>query len=238
MKISILTDNAASWFIPFGARLQAALQSLGHETTYVSRKEEIDRGEICFLLSCVRIVEQVYLQRNVHNIVVHASDLPRGKGFAPLQWQILEGKGEIVLTLLEAVEAVDAGPYYLKSTLAFDGTELHDELRQKLGSRIIDMCLDFVARRDILSPIPQQGEDSFYRRRTLRDDELDVHQSILQQFNHFRIADNESCPVYFRHMGHKYILKIYKETARDPHGQIPVGTEPVETVARTVKTEA
>jgi methionyl-tRNA formyltransferase len=211
MNITILTDNPSSWFIPYGTALQTSLRAAGHDVRYVSNKQEIGNGDICFLLSCVRIVEEEYLARNRHNIVVHASDLPQGKGFAPLQWQILEGKHEIVLTLLEAVKAADAGPYYLKSSITFDGSELHDELRDKLGSKVADMCMDFVGRRDTLVPTPQQGQDSFYRRRTAPDDELDIHRSILEQFNHFRIADNERFPLYFRHLGHKYILKIYKD---------------------------
>lgn len=219
MNITILTDNPTSWFIPYGTALQEALRVSGHETTYVSRREEIRAGDICFLLSCVRIVEEEYLVRNRHNIVVHASDLPQGKGFAPLQWQILEGKQEIVLTLLEAVKAPDAGPYYLKSCVTFDGSELHDELRDKLGWKISEMCSDFVARCDSLVPIPQLGQDSSYPRRTAKDDELDIHKSILEQFNHFRIADNDRCPLYFRHLGHKYILKVYKDGSHAPSSQ-------------------
>ena len=213
MKISILTDNPTSWFVPYGTQLTSTLSSLGHDTRYVSRKQDVPTGDICFLLSCARIVEDEYLKRNQHTIVVHASDLPRGKGFAPLQWQILEGKQEIVVTLLEAVAAVDAGPYYLKTILRFDGTELHDELRHKLGIAIIEMCVDFVARPDTLKPIRQEGEGSVYRRRTEKDDELDVSKSIGEQFNHFRVADNERCPLYFRHLGQKYIVKIYKDSS-------------------------
>ena len=210
MKITILTDNPGSWFFPYGTSLERALQAAGHETRYVSRQQDIEPGDVCFLLSCVRIVGPQYLSKNRHNIVVHASDLPQGKGFAPLQWQILEGRNEIILTLLEAAASVDAGPYYFKSTLRFDGTELYDELRSKLGSKIIEMCLEFVANLDSLAPTAQQGEGSFYRKRTEEDDELDIRKTIIEQFNHFRVADNERFPLYFRHLGCKYIVKIYK----------------------------
>ena len=212
MKITILTDDPASWFIPYGEELEARLRAAGHDTRYVTRKQEIVAGDICFLLSCVRIVEPEYLSRNRHNIVVHASDLPQGKGFSPLQWQILEGKQAVVVTLLEAVQAVDAGPAYIRTRLEFDGTELHDELRQKLGSRIVEMCMHYAGESDSLVPLPQEGSESFYRRRTESDDELDVHKSILEQFNHLRIADNDRFPLYFQHLGQKYILKIYKES--------------------------
>ena len=43
---------------------------------------------------------------NKNNIVVHASDLPKGRGFSPMSWQILEGKNKIKLSekILFAVE--------------------------------------------------------------------------------------------------------------------------------------
>jgi methionyl-tRNA formyltransferase len=211
MKISILTDNSKSWFVPYGFELKNQLEKKGHDVTYVFNKDEIPKGDICFLLSCSKIVENVFLQRNVNNIVVHASDLPIGKGFSPLQWQILEGKDEIVLTLFEVVSEVDAGPYYLKSTLLFNGTELYDELREKLAFSIINLCIDFVERREILTPIPQMGEESFYRKRTKADDQIDPNKTIAELFNHFRIADNDNYPLWFLFRGRKYYLKIYSE---------------------------
>ena len=219
MMITILTDDPRSWFIPYGKELEARLRAAGHDARYVTRKQEIAAGDVCFLLSCVRIVEPEYLGRNRHNIVVHASDLPQGKGFSPLQWQILEGKQAIVVTLIEAVQAVDAGPAYIRSNLEFDGTELHDELRQKLGSRIVEMCIQYAAAGDSLAPVPQQGAESFYRKRTESDDELDPNKSILEQFSHLRIADNERFPLYFRHLGHKYIVKIYKDSSSPSKAQ-------------------
>jgi methionyl-tRNA formyltransferase len=182
-----------------------------HNVHYVHHKSGIKKGDVCFILSCSRIIEDAYLNLNKNNIVVHASDLPEGIGFSPLQWQILEGENNITITLLEAVVKVDEGPYYLKTTLAFNGTELLVELRDILGKKIIAMCLEYIEKRDSLKPIPQQGEQSFYARRTSRDDELDINLTIKQQFNHFRIADNERFPLYFRYLDNKYILKIFKE---------------------------
>lgn len=209
MKITLLTDNPESWYVPHGRVLCDRLRQAGHEVTYVFAQEQLPFGDICFLLSCSRRVDQAHLLRHRHNIVVHASDLPQGKGFSPLQWQILAGKEEIPLTLFEAVEGIDAGPYYLKSSVRFDGTELYDELRTKLAEKINALCLEYVERMDELPPIPQTGEETFFRRRTRADDELSVEKSIAEQFNHFRIADNERYPLFFRYRGRKYYLKIY-----------------------------
>lgn len=212
MRITILTDNAKSWFVPYGNLLLRNLYDAGHDVVYVFSAKDVREGDVCFLLSCVRLVPASVLALNKNNIVVHASDLPKGKGFSPLQWQILEGQNDVPLTLFEVVEKVDAGPYYLKDVLHFAGTELLDEMRQKMALKIIDMCVCFINTYTTLKPIEQTGEETFYPRRTLVHDELDVKKSIAEQFNHLRIADNESYPLYFRYKEETYILKIYKKT--------------------------
>lgn len=208
MKITILVDDAKSWFVPYANVLKNRLSS-EHEVSFIHEQSDAEAGDVCFLLSCVKIVEKAFLEKFKHNIVVHASDLPKGKGFSPLSWQILEGKDEIVLTLFEAVEALDAGPYYYKETLCFQGTELLDELRQKMALKIIDMCIRFVDNMDVVQGEEQQGEESFYKRITRDDNMLDIDKTIRQQFNHLRIADNERYPLWFAYKGKKYYLKIY-----------------------------
>ena len=42
--------------------------------------------------------------------MIHESDLPHGKGWSPIQWQILEGSDSITITLLDAEDKVDSQP--------------------------------------------------------------------------------------------------------------------------------
>ncbi len=52
-----------------------------------------------------KLVKKNDLDRHQHNLVIHPSNLPQGKGRASLAWQILEGKNEIPIVMFEAVEA-------------------------------------------------------------------------------------------------------------------------------------
>lgn len=208
--ITIFTDNKDSWFVEYGKILEEKLRQLNYQADYVFDKSDIRPGDICFLLSCSNIVDKSVLGLNRNNIVVHASDLPKGKGFSPLQWQILEGQNDIILTLFEAIEAVDGGDFYFKDNINFDGTELHDELRNRLAGKIIQMCVKYVIEYGEMKPKQQVGEENFYRRRTTTDDEIDVDRTIRDLFNHLRIADNDRSPLYFHHLGHKYFLRINK----------------------------
>lgn len=211
MIITIITDNINSWFLPFGKKLQKKLQRKKHRVFYITDKREIKKGDVCLILSCLKIIEEKYLKLNKNNIVVHASDLPKDKGFSPLQWQIFNGINEIVLTLFEAVKEIDAGPYYIKRKLFLKNTDLLYEMREKMGNLIVNMCMEYIEKRENLKPIKQSGKESFYRKRKRKDDEIDINKTIKEQFNHFRIADNERFPLYFIYLGEKYILKIYKE---------------------------
>lgn len=208
MKLTILTDDPRSWYVSHAKNLAFELTEGGHEVRLVFAKTDLEPGDVCFLLSCSKLVEGRYLSLNRNNIVVHASDLPAGRGFSPLQWQIVEGKNEITLTLFEAVEAADAGPYYFKETLAFEGTELLEEMRQALGVKINAMCVKYVREIDRLRAISQTGEPSFYRRRGLEDDRLDPDRTIVEQFDHLRIADNDRHPLFFDLRGSRYYLRI------------------------------
>ncbi len=210
LHITILIDNPNSWIIPHAEKLLQVLHDRGHEARVCHDKDEIEKGDILFLLSCEKIVPKDILARNTHNIVVHPSDLPKGQGFSPLTWLILEGANDIPITLFEAVDAVDAGPFYFKDTIHFKGHELNDELKTAQGEKTIELILKFVDAYPNVTPHEQYGEKTWYRRRTPEDSELDTTKSIGEQFELLRVVDNERYPASFKFRGHTYILKIYK----------------------------
>jgi methionyl-tRNA formyltransferase len=210
MKITILTDNLSSWYIKYALQLNQRFEELGHSSVFIQDKDEMEIGDVCFLLSCSKILPDNYLVYHKHNIVIHASDLPEGKGFSPLQWQILEGKDCIILTLFDAVKELDAGDFYTKEELCFEGHELLDELQGKMGVKINQMAERFIKNYSDLSPSKQSGDSTYYKKRTVKDDEIDPYKSIVEHFNHFRIANNNNYPLYFKYKGFKYNIKIEK----------------------------
>jgi len=210
MKISFLTDNPTIWIIPYVDTLEEVV-SRYHQVIRCYDCEDIPNGDICFFLSCEKIVPSNILKRNTHNIVIHPSRLPHGKGFSPLAWQILEGKNEIPITLFEAEERVDSGVTYYRDTIKLEGHELNSEIKKLQAKKTMELILHFIDSYPNVKGYPQKGEESFYKKRGKKDSELDINKSIAEQFNLLRIVDNERYPAFFRYMGNKYILKIYKE---------------------------
>lgn len=196
--------------MPYAKRLQTELTDCGHQCVMVHSHRELEKGDVAFFLSCERIVPQESRAKHCNNLVVHESALPQGKGWSPLTWQILEGKNRIPVTLFEAAEKVDAGKVFAQTFLDFDGHELIDEMRIKLGNKIIEMCLAFVHSYPNVEGTEQSGPESFYPRRGPKDSQLDPNVSIESQFNLLRIVDNNRYPAHFYHLGKKYLVKIEK----------------------------
>ena len=98
--------------------------------------EELREGDLCFILSYSKIVPSDILSRHKNNLVIHASDLPEGRGWSPATWMILEGKKTIPVSLLEAVHEVDAGPIYNQAKVELDEEDLIDDWRQKLAVQV------------------------------------------------------------------------------------------------------
>lgn len=195
--------------MPHARRLHELLSS-EHDCEHILSHAQIRQGDVLFLLSCEKILPARLLSLHAHNIVVHESALPAGRGWAPLTWQILEGKNSIPVTLLEAVEPVDSGVIHLQDTIEFTGTELCPELRDAQGRATLSLCQRFIAEYPPQNPRPQQGDPTFYPKRGPKDSRLDPGKSIADQFDLLRVCDNERYPAWFEFRGQKYILRIEK----------------------------
>jgi UDP-2,4-diacetamido-2,4,6-trideoxy-beta-L-altropyranose hydrolase len=211
LLITVLSDSG-TWMNHWISELLAVFVERGHRVNWVHRPDELPEGDLCFLLSCCQIVKKEALQRNRNNLVVHASALPKGKGWSPLTWQILEGISEIPVTLFEAKESVDSGEIYSQDVLNFSGHELIDELREALADCIVRMCCQFIETYpEILKKAQsQEGTENFYKKRNPEDSRLDPKQSIAEQINLLRIVDNERYPAFFEWQGQRYVLRIEK----------------------------
>lgn len=208
-NISIVVDNE-SWFLPYAQELVRDIGRGGDTVQLCRTHSEVPVGDVAFYLSCVKITPREILNKNTLNLVVHASELPKGKGFAPIAWQVLDSQSQIVFCLIEAADSVDAGDIYHKETVTLDGTELCDELREIQGRKVIEICTNFLALKRPPIPTPQSGKESVYPRRRPADSELDIHKTIEEQFNLLRVVDNQRYPAFFTHKGTKYTLQINK----------------------------
>ena len=216
-RIAIVTDES-SWSKPYVERLAANFHEMGHDVVCLYSFDTKNSYDFVFLLSCEELIKKDALRLNMHNLVVHASALPHGKGWSPLTWQILEGKSVIPITLFEAAEHVDAGRIYLQEEIHFEGTELIDELRAAVGDATCRLCRSFVQNYPgvLQQSREQEGVESFYLRRRPSDSQLDIDKTIREQINLLRVVDNERYPAFFDWKGKRYRILIQRDESYEP----------------------
>lgn len=211
MKISILcTDH----FHPVVERLNEWVKSMTlkqHMVSLVFDKRELLGGDILFLVSCSQMIGEHERAKYKSTLVLHASDLPKRRGWSPHIWSILDGENEITVSLLEAAEPVDTGLIWLKTSFVLEGHELIDEINNKLFDVEIFLMTCAVDGFGKINPSAQVGDPgSYMKKRTPGDSEIDPEKSILEQFNLLRVVDSGRYPAFFYHHGYKYQIKIKK----------------------------
>jgi len=215
MKISVLCSDSGH---PIFTRLLqwCAARRSDHTVELVQSSLQLSGGELLFLISCSEVIDADTRARYRASLVIHASELPQGRGWSPLVWQILAGCNEIPVTLLEAGDKVDSGAIWHQTRLHFSGHELVDEINAGLFDAELALMDFAIANLDTVQPRTQAGEPSYYRKRTPEDSRLDVQRSIAEQFNLLRIADAERYPAFFDYLGHRYEITLRKVEPHEP----------------------
>ena len=209
-KVTFLLDKSNLWF---EKQLKNCDFKLNNKYIFKISKnpKNIKNQNIVFPLSYTKILPKSFLQKNELILIAHPSKLPKDKGFAPLQYQILKNKNKVYMSLIKAAKEVDAGPIYFQNSFVLNGTELSDEIRNMQGIQFLKLIKKFLIKYPNIKPTKQIGKGNFNKRRYPKDSQLNINKTIKQQFNHLRINDNELYPSFFYYKDQKYIIKVFKE---------------------------
>ena len=140
---------------------------------------------------------------------IHASLLPRWRGAAPIQRAIEAGDKEAGITIMQIVEALDAGDMYLQKSTTIDenttGGILHDKLAEIGG----DLILEYLDNIATIKPTPQDESKVCYAAKIEKEEgclDFSLPAEILARkiraFTPFPSA-------YFEHNGERFkILEV------------------------------
>ncbi|WP_199671145.1 formyltransferase family protein [Salinibius halmophilus] len=183
-----------------------------HDVNLVSSTKDLTHGDFLFLVSCSEIVPISYLSKYRHSLILHASDLPNGRGWSPHIWDLVNGKTSITLCLLEAEDKVDSGKIWFKRKIQIAKTMLWYEINDALFRAEIGLMQEALKQHAQVRPFIQENADSltYYRKRTPLDSKIDPSKSIMDQFNLMRLCDPGRYPAWFELDGHKYKISIEK----------------------------
>ncbi len=211
MKITLLCSDPqhpVNTYIQRWTQAQAGL----HEVDVVQKKSQLCGGEILFLISCSEIINANDRAQYKACLVLHASDLPKGRGWSPHIWALVQGAEVITLSMLEAEDKVDSGSIWRKAHITVPKHALWDEINHLLFTAEVDMIDYAVQNYALVTPQVQTDTDqaTYYPKRTPKDSQIDPHKSIAEQFDLIRVCDPNRFPAYFEHLGQRYTLKLEK----------------------------
>jgi methionyl-tRNA formyltransferase len=186
-----------------------------HNCRIVSDVSEIQSSDdLIFCVAHSRLIPSYALSRPRFGIWVnHSSDLPTGRGWAPLQWSVIKGLSRVTVTVFKATAECDAGPWAFKASFAIEPQDTIATLRQKDVAISVEMfqCLIQALSDGTLALHEQVGTPSYWRRRAPPDSELDPAQPLANLWDRIRVCDNIDYPAFFRVNGRKVVLRYEVE---------------------------
>ena len=152
MKITVLCSDALH---PVNAHLQSWIaKHQSHQIDLVRSKSELSQGDLLFLITCSEIVSEADRQPYSKTLVIHASDLPRCRGWSPHIWQIIGGATALTLKLLEAENKVGSGAIWTKLEVNVSKDALWDEINHTVFDAELKL-MDF-AVENLVAIEPQE----------------------------------------------------------------------------------
>ena len=211
MKIDLLCSSENHpinpWLVTW-----AGERARDHEVRILRRKDQLKPGKILFLISCIEMIPAELRALYGHCVVLHASDLPRGRGWSPHVWAILEGATTITVSAITADDRIDSGDIWAKKRFYVAPNELYDEINDSLFETevtLLDQVIGMVENGDAPHPQPDE-EATYYPRRTPWDSELNPNLSIAEQFDKIRISDPDRYPAFFELHGAVFSISLRK----------------------------
>jgi hypothetical protein len=205
------------------------LGTLLSDGIFVKVAYEISQEEdsyICLLLGFDQLLEASQLSKFKNVLVVHESDLPKGRGWSPMTWRVLEGHKKMHLTLFEAEIELDSGVIYGRSEIPLTGRELVSELREIQLRESFTLIGNFIRNypATLESSEIQVGDPTYFKRRTKLDSQCDSASTIDSIFDLLRVSDPERYPVYFEK--NREVFKLTMDRIKPPRNvDRPKGTE-------------
>jgi len=195
-KIAFLFDKTNPWLLNY-IPLFNKLTKKNYKYNFFKDYTKINNFEIVFVLGYTRVLPDDFLKKNRIVLIIHESNLPKYKGFAPIQWQILKNKKNITnsLVMLENKEKVDSGKIVLQNKILLNGDELYDEIRDKQFNSTYKLIKKFLHIYPNFKIRKQKGKSTFLRKRKPGDSRININKNIKSQFNLLRISNNDDWPI-------------------------------------------
>jgi methionyl-tRNA formyltransferase len=142
-------------------------------------------------------------------VCVHPSLLPLYRGANPIQRAIMNGDAETGVTLIAMDAGTDTGAILAQRKIDLPPNATCGELETALGELGRDMVLDYLARREVITPIPQPDGATMAPKLEAGEERIDWSRPAAQIHNLIR-ACNPRPKAWFTH-GDARLLALRSE---------------------------
>ena len=137
---------------------------------------------------------------------IHGSLLPRWRGAAPMQRAIEAGDAKTGITIMQVVEALDAGAMYKKGEIVIDKDMTAGILHDKMAELGAKLMLEVLADLDKINPEPQDESLVTYAAKIEKEENrLDFNNEAVVLERKIR-AFNPYPATYFEYNGERFKL--------------------------------
>ena len=154
---------------------------------------------------------------------LHGSLLPKYRGAAPIQRAIINGDKISGITLMEMVEAMDAGRMYAKQEIEILDDDNYSSLCLKMSETAF-LCADNNLENYLLNNLKGETQDeslvTFANKINKEDEHLDINKEAIEQINYIRgLSETPGAYLYFNNLK----LKIFKAKYIDLNIEAKIG---------------
>ena len=154
--------------------------------------KDLSKFDLIIPWSYRKVIKNVNQTSNI--IIIHSSELPHGKGWAPIYYSINEGQSNYVITCFCATDQVDEGDIIIKASFPLLPQYTAPYLRE------IDREISFVLIKKILDKWPdgkfitskQEGKGSYRARRFPDDNEVQTSKTLDSMISHLRSVESKN----------------------------------------------
>ena len=166
---------------------------------------------LVLLWSYHRIIKEIPQPNNI--ILFHSSDLPKGRGWAPIYNAIAQAESEFVVSGIFAAKDVDAGDIIVKARFPIEPFHMGSDLRRfdsELSIMLTAMILKRFEGRQICGS-PQRGSPTTYPRRKPEDNMIDPDEKLSDVYQRLRACE-PNAPAFFVKDGVRFELSLKTTT--------------------------
>ena len=144
-KVGFLIDPNNNW-IEKSIKKRFSKNTKKYIYLVSKNKKRFFNFDILFILGYTRFLSSNFLRKNSLNLVVHESDLPKGRGLAPVQWQLLKNKKRLPIKLFKVNQKIDTGDIYEHDYFFIKKSDLDNEIRLKQALATIKIIENFLRK--------------------------------------------------------------------------------------------